>query len=122
MKVRLEQLEAERADLERQASSPTPSTIRFHPKLPEIYQAKVERLAESLTDSEIRDETTELLRGLIDEVSVAPSEDGTEVRLKGDIARMVFFANPKIEQNHCSAKVVAEERFLLYRTKRNPEK
>ena len=42
---------------------------------------------------------------------MAPSEDGTEVRLKGDIARMVFFANPKIEQNHCSAKVVAEEGF-----------
>tara|TARA_R110000868_G_scaffold26661_24_gene102469 strand:+ start:1573 stop:1887 length:315 start_codon:yes stop_codon:yes gene_type:complete len=103
-------------------SAPIPSTIRFHPKLSEIYQAKVERLAETLADSESQYEANELLRGLIDKVSVAMTEDGPEVRLQGDIARMIFFADPKTEQKQCSKKMVAEERFLLYRTVKNPAK
>ena len=82
----------------------------------------MERLAETLADSESQYEANELLRGLIDKVSVAMTEDGPEVRLQGDIARMIFFADPKTEQKQCSKKMVAEERFLLYRTVKNPAK
>ncbi len=88
-------------------AQPTPSPSRLHPKLPELYRAKVEKLALSLSDPEIRDEAATHLRELIDTIRVASTERGWMVEIKGEVGRMVNLAEGKTEQNRCSVKVVA---------------
>jgi DNA invertase Pin-like site-specific DNA recombinase len=115
MKRRLDQLEDERIELERKLAEPPPTTIRVHPNLAKLYREKVENLAKSLADDEIRDASAEILRSLIDAVIVTPKGSGHEVLVKGEIGRLVRFANPKMQQNQCSVKVVAgagNQRFL----------
>lgn len=107
MKDRLEALEAEKVNLEQLTKQPAPTPLRLHPRLPELYRAKVEKLAKSLSDPDIRDEATTLLRELIDTVSVSPMKNGWEVKIKGEVGRMVNLAEGKTEQNQCSVKVVA---------------
>ena len=111
LKRRLDTLEDERIELERKVSEPPPTTIRLHPNLARLYREKVENLARALADDEIRDEAAEILRGLIDAVVVSPTATGSEVQVKGEIGRLVRFANPKTQQNQCSVKVVAGEGF-----------
>ena len=107
MKDRLEALEAEKETLEQQSKRPAPTPLRVHPRLPELYRAKVEKLAKSLSEPDIRDEAATLLRELIDTVSVSPMKNGWEVKIKGEVGRMVNLAEGKTEQNQCSVKVVA---------------
>ena len=104
---RLRGLESEKADLVRQMSAPAPTPIRLHPRLSAIYRAKVERLAQSLADPAIRDEAAEIIRGLIDRVSVTPKPDGVDVEVRGEISKLLRFSDQKTEQNQCSVKVVA---------------
>lgn len=115
MRVRLEALEAEKIRLESQAAMPAPSPLRLHPRLPEIYRAKVEKLAKSLSEPEIRDEAAMLLRQLITTVTVASTETGWDVEIKSEVDRMINLAGGKTEQNQCSVKVVAgipNQRYL----------
>jgi site-specific DNA recombinase len=113
MKQRLEDLEASREHLERQIAKPEPTKVRFHPRLSDLYRRKVERLADSLSEPGIRDEAVTLLRELIDEVKVSPTENGWDVEIKGEVGRMVNLAEGKTEQNQCSVKVVAGTRNRL---------
>ncbi len=111
LKQRLEDMEARREHLERQINKPKPTKVRFHPRLPDLYRKKVGRLADSLAEPGIRDEAVTLLRELIEEVKVSPTENGWDVEIKGEVGRMVNLAEGKTEQNQCSVKVVAGRGF-----------
>lgn len=113
MRLRLEDLESRREFLERQIAKPVPTKVRFHPRLPELYRKKVERLAASLSEPGIRDEAVTLLRELIEEVKVSPTENGWDVEISGEVGRMVNLAEGKTEHNQCSVKVVAGTRNCL---------
>ena len=63
--------------------------MRLHPNLAQVYKQKVEQLQRALEDSEIRDEAVHILRGLIEYVSIAPIENGLEIEIVGEIAKMV---------------------------------
>ncbi|MGC9371239.1 MAG: recombinase family protein [Paracoccaceae bacterium] len=54
LRERLTALEAEKAEREEKLAAPPPSPVRLHPKLSELYQKKIQALAESLSDPEIR--------------------------------------------------------------------
>ncbi len=63
--AKLEALEAEKAELETRLVAPTPSPVRLHPNLAELYREKVATLGEALKDPGICIEAIELLRSLI---------------------------------------------------------
>jgi len=57
--------------------------------LAQVYRRQVERLQDSLNEPEIRDEALQILRGLVERVSISPAENGLEVEIVGEIAKMV---------------------------------
>ena len=70
------------------ATVPT-TPVRLHPNLAQVYRRQVERLQDALNEPEIRDEALQILRGLIERVSIGPAENGLEVEIVGEIAKMV---------------------------------
>ena len=89
--------------------SPTPSPVRLHPQLSEIYRRKVEALSETLADPDIRQTALEIIRGLISTVTIHEVEDGVRIDLKGAITALIGLAQPGAEAvlNGGSVKVVA---------------
>ena len=57
--------------------------------LAEVYRRKVSQLRETLADLATMTEAMEILRGLIERVSVRRVTEGFEVELVGEIANMV---------------------------------
>ena len=116
LKAKLEQLEYEKAALEAEiASSKTPAP-RLHPNLAELYRRKVAELHDALRDPSTRSEAIELLRGLINEVILYPTDSGFEIELVGEIAKMIALpggsGSAKSNLNECSVKVVAGAGFV----------
>ena len=92
---RLDSLEGEKVRLSAQLIEPASNVIRLHPNLADIYRAKVQALQESLNHTGDRDTAFGILRSLIEQVTVLPTETGMEVELIGDIAAMVEMAANK---------------------------
>ena len=55
----------------------------------QVYRRQVERLQHALNDPEIRDEALQILRNLIEHVSIGPAENGIEIEIVGEIAKMI---------------------------------
>jgi site-specific DNA recombinase len=91
MKVRMAELEAEKAALEeRLASAPAAPKIRLHPNLPGLYREKVAKIEEVLADPEIQAEAAVIIRSQIEKITLTPDADGRlEVLLQGDLARIL---------------------------------
>jgi len=116
LQQRLDDLEGRRIEIEKSLAAPT-TPVRLHPNLAEIYRRQVEQLQNSLSQPEIRDEAVQILRGLIERVSIKPAKDGMEIEIVGEIAKMVELGTePNKKQAHlgeraaCSVKVVAGAR------------
>jgi site-specific DNA recombinase len=90
---RLDQLEAELADLKGQLAAVPAQGASKVVRLPagaEIYRRKVETLEVALQDEAIRPEAIEILRSMMERVVVTPTKAGTlRVELHGDIARLI---------------------------------
>jgi len=67
---------------------PVPPPL-LHPNLAEIYRRKVAQLEQALQDPAMRDEAFAVLRGLIDQIEVHPTEDGFDIDFRGQIANMI---------------------------------
>ena len=128
LKARLIELEQRQQTLEEDlAHAPAPAP-RLHPGLAEIYRRKVENLHGALADPGTRDEALGLLRGLIERIELHPIENGFEIELTGEIARMVALSLTKSdtkkaafdEKTACSVKVVAGARNHRELTLRAP--
>ncbi len=111
----LQDLEAKKADLASELETPAPSPVRLHPKLPELYRAKVAELAGSLRDPEIRTRALDILRGLIERIVVRPSGkgEGVTIELEGALTAMLGAAQPGAlsDADASSMKVVAGARI-----------
>ncbi|SEL92852.1 Site-specific DNA recombinase [Roseivivax marinus] len=107
----LHDLEARKSDLKIVLEAPAPSPVRLHPKLPELYRAKVAELAESLRDSEIKTQALDILRGLIERIVVRSSGKGESmtIELEGALTAMLDAAQPGAlsDADASSIKVVA---------------
>ena len=91
---RLGALEGEQEALERELNQiPDEPTLRLHPRLADVYAAKVARLEQALNDPAIKTEAAEILRGLIDRIELNPRQDGSglDARLYGDLVRILEF-------------------------------
>jgi hypothetical protein len=110
----LQNLERRKADLARAIAAAPARTPRLHPSLAELYRRKVENLKDALNDDTAREEAIEILRTLIEAISVKSTGRGFEVELVGDIVNMLKLpgkGNFSLEGYESSVKVVAEERF-----------
>ncbi|MBK5197068.1 MAG: recombinase family protein [Methyloceanibacter sp.] len=118
LQQRLDELEARRSEIEQGLASAPTTPVRLHPNLAQVYRQKIEQLQLALDDPEIRDEAVQILRSLIEYVSIGPTENGLEIEIVGEIAKMVELGietNPKQanldEKSTRSVKVVAGAGF-----------
>ena len=124
LQQRLDELEARRTEIEESLAAAPTTSVRLHPNLAEAYTRQVEQLQRALSHPEIRDEATQVLRGLIERVSIGRADKGLEIEIVGEIAKMVELgigSNAKQanldEKLARSVKVVAGARSHLYRTR-----
>ena len=93
MKAKMDALEEERLGLEaRLAALPDPEPVAIHPGLAESYARKVADLAAALNDPEARAQAADLLRGLIENVTLRPDPDapnGHLVELRGELGAIL---------------------------------
>ena len=110
LKEKLEDLEARVTALDEALAAPAPSPVRLHPNLSELYRRKVTELSATLTDPGIRMQALEVVRGLIERVTVHTDDDGTvTLDLEGALTAMLSLAQPEAGRalGEGSVKVVA---------------
>lgn len=90
MKEKMAGLEREKTDLSaRLADQPEPPALRLHPRMSDLYRAKIADLATALNEPALKPVATELLRGLISEVRMVPDRKAPgahQIELVGDLA------------------------------------
>ena len=118
MKVEMDQLEARKAELAAALAAPSPSAVRFHPNLAELYTAKVDGLAAALNCPEDKPAAMAVLRELIEEIRLVPEGETYAVELAGDLAALLRFASepenakrPEVRASGRSTKLVAGAGF-----------
>jgi len=129
---RLADLENQQEMLEARLSEAPPSIVRLHPRLAEIYAAKVQQLEQALNDPTIRAEAAEVLRSLIDRIELRPGGEGQGIAatLHGDLAEILALCDnsgrkqklPKAEASGSQLSVVAGVGFVQERTTRELRK
>jgi site-specific DNA recombinase len=106
MKDELFALEARKRELAAKVKQTPAPRPRLHPKLADLYRQRVERLHEELNRVELRSEAAHALRGLIDQVRLAPEKGRLEIELVGDLAGILALSAD-------SKKLVTEDRDEL---------
>jgi hypothetical protein len=89
---RLEARQTELAGLLANAGDPPPL---LHPNMAEIWRRRIAGLREALQDEGAKAEAFELLRSLIDRVTLIPEGDQLAIELRGDLAAMLSFSANK---------------------------
>lgn len=113
LKEKLLELETRLAELDAALAAPPPPPVRLHPNLSQLYQRKVAELATTLTDPVIRTPALEIIRGLIEQVTVQIDDKGAvTLDLQGALTAMLDLAQPGAVRGLCagSVKVVAGAR------------
>ena len=87
----LEDLEAHKIELKAKLSAPSPAPVRIHPGLATLYRKRVEDLSAALQDASIRTPALEILRGLIERVTVSQgsAKGDVTIELEGAIVAMI---------------------------------
>ena len=89
---KLAALEEQEAALQQEVEAVTTPAVRLAPDLASLYRAELERLGES-ADADEPSANRELIRGLVDRVTVTPAPGGDLiVALEGDIVAMIGLA------------------------------
>jgi site-specific DNA recombinase len=83
------ELEARQNPLKEVIEQAPPPAPFLHPKLAEVYRAIVADLHVALSDPGARTEAAEILRGLIECITVRSGPGGHVVELTGDIVKLL---------------------------------
>ncbi len=115
LQAKLEELEQRKQAIEASFGEERPPAPRLHPNLAELYRRKVEWLHQAIADPASRTEAIEILRGLVDSVTLTPIEKGFEIELVGEIVKMIALPDKsggaKVGEFASSVKVVAGAGF-----------
>ena len=130
---RITELEVRKADLTKQLNTPKEVMPALHPGIADVYAAKVANLAEALNAPDIRTQSAEALRALIDEVRLTPQDGALNVELYGELAALIALGlnrpdrnrpsrnrnakRPKAQDLGAQITLVAGARSHLYRTR-----
>ena len=88
------------------------AAIEMHPGLPDVYRRQIEKLQEALNaDENTKRHAGNILRGLIDRITIHPGEKRGEVSFEivGDLAKIIGLADPNADKAESVVTVVAEE-------------
>jgi hypothetical protein len=94
----------------------------LHPALATIYRNRVERLETSLRQPDTGREAFELIRGLIDAITLTPMDGKLNIELRGDLAGILAMSEAgkgkafSQKEKALQIKMVAGTRSHLYRT------
>jgi DNA invertase Pin-like site-specific DNA recombinase len=91
-KAEMKALDARRKELEVQLKAADEPPPLVHPRMADLYRAKVESLASALQRADTRLEASEMLRGLIDSIVLIPDEGQLRIELRGNLAAMLTAA------------------------------
>ncbi len=97
----LQQLEARRLQLEAELAQAAPEVPRLHPALPELCRAKVANLVSAL-DGDDAAAARELVRGLIEYITLHPVADGYRVEVRGELAAILALSGFAVSGNNAS--------------------
>jgi site-specific DNA recombinase len=94
MKVRMSELEQQKAEIEKRLAEAPPDVPDVHPNIAEHYRTKVIRLAETLAEPESNGEAWEDIRSLIGEVVITPGDKRGESHaiLRGELVAIINLA------------------------------
>ena len=112
LKEKLLDLEARVASIDEALRQPEPAPVRLNPNLSELYRRKVTELAVTLADTAIAQPAREVVRGLIERVSVTWEDGQAVVTLDGALTALIGLGqnvkDPAIARSiESSVKVVA---------------
>ena len=95
LKDKAEKLEARKVELaELQANADEPPPL-LHPNMAHVYQDRVGKLCENLQREEDRGPAVEVLRSLIEQVTLMPDNEELAIILRGDLGAILRFAAGK---------------------------
>jgi len=102
LKDKAEKLEARKAELtEKLANADEPPPL-LHPNMAALYAQRIAALSENLQHEDSRAQAAEILRPLVDQVTLVPEEDELAIVLRGDLGAILRFAAGKKDPDFLS--------------------
>ncbi len=92
LKEKLLDLEGRVAAIDTELGRPAPAPVRLNPNLSELYRRKVTELAITLADPRIAQPAREVVRGLIERVSVSWEDGQAVIALDGALTALIGLA------------------------------
>ncbi|MEQ8395858.1 recombinase family protein [Thalassobaculum sp.] len=89
---KMRELEVRKADLEALIANADEPPPLLHPNMAETYHDRISALHEALEENTTRAEAAEILRAMINRVTLVPEDDRLEIVLRGELAAMLTFA------------------------------
>ena len=86
------ELEARKAELEKELATQDEPVPFLHPSLALRYQQQLESLSKALSEQESRGEAFEAIRALIDRVIITPTAKSYSLAIEGDLAAILNLA------------------------------
>ncbi|MBU3889762.1 recombinase family protein [Methylosinus sp. KRF6] len=91
----MKELENRKDELEKALAEAEEPPPLLHPNMAEIYRQRISALHESLQSDETKAEAAEIVRALVDQVTLVPEDGRLAIVLRGDLAAMLRFAAGK---------------------------
>tara|TARA_E500000318_G_scaffold39421_1_gene37996 strand:- start:157 stop:756 length:600 start_codon:yes stop_codon:yes gene_type:complete len=95
LKDKAEKLEARKADLTELLDNADEPPPLLHPNMAQMYQDRIARLCENLQSEEDRGAAVDVLRSLIDGITLVPENGELSIVLRGDLGAILRFAAGK---------------------------
>ncbi len=102
LKDKAEKLEARKAELTELLENADEPPPLLHPNMAQMYQDRIAKLCENLQSEEDRGAATDVLRSLVDEISLVPENGELSIVLRGDLGAILRFAAGKQDPDFLS--------------------
>ena len=95
LKDKAEKLEARKAELTELLDNADEPPPLLHPNMAQMYQDRISKLCENLQSEKDRGAAVDVLRSLVDEISLVPENGELSIVLRGDLGAILHFAAGK---------------------------
>ncbi|MDD9718716.1 recombinase family protein [Dinoroseobacter sp. PD6] len=95
LKDKAEKLEARKAELTELLDNADEPPPLLHPNMARMYQDRIAKLCENLQSEEDRGAAVDVLRSLVDEITLVPENGELSIVLRGDLGAILRFAAGK---------------------------
>jgi len=92
LKDKITQLEARKAELTEQLANADELPPLLHPNMAALYAQRIAALSENLRHEDSRAQAAEILRSLVDQVTLVPEDGELAIVLRGDLGAILRFA------------------------------